>query len=191
MSSLHLAPLSILSLALMPACAFNEQKVTLAPKVVLATSTLGQGVSVAVGVVDERPSQSLGRRGTAYGAAAEITTDQDVGALVRTEIENGLRQHGFNIAATGADTQLVVEIRLLEYKTSTGFWTGGVNVQAALKAIATRAEHRFEHLYRTDNENRVVISPTADTNEAWINAGLSDVLTKLLSDATLLDALRK
>lgn len=176
--------------ALLQACAFNSQQVRLAPAPIVAPSALGQGVELAIEVVDERPSQSLGRRGSGFGPAAEITTEQDVAAVVRDAVVDGMRKHGFAIAAGAAPAQLKVELRLLEYSTSQGFWTGGIQVQAALKAIATREGRRFEQVYRSDNENRVVLVPTAGTNEEWINAGLSDVLGKLMSDPALLEALR-
>jgi uncharacterized lipoprotein len=178
--------------ALVQACAFNSQTVKLAPQPVVAATALGQGVELSVEVVDERPSQSLGRRGGGFGPAAEITTDQDVAAVVHAAVVDGVRRHGFAIAAgASAPAHLKVELRLLEYSTSQGFWTGGVQVQAALKATALRNGKSFEQLYRSDNENRVMIVPTAGTNEEWINAGLSDVLGKLLSDTALLEALRR
>ena len=65
-------------------CAYAKQQANLAPTVSVIESTQGQGMTVAVRVVDERPSKSLGNRGTAYGAAAEITSVQEV-AVVRSE----------------------------------------------------------------------------------------------------------
>jgi len=174
--------------ALMAAgCAFNPQKANLAPAVSIAASTEGKGVTVAVRVSDERPSKSLGRRGTAYGAAAEITAAQDVAVVVQEQIIAGLKKKGFAAVAEGASSNatLSVEVRLLEYSTSQGFWTGGVNIRGALKAMATKNGKSYEKMYRSDKEQRVVVVPTAETNEKWINDALSDVLTQLLSDSAL------
>lgn len=167
-----------------PGCAFNPQTANIAPTVSVMGSSEGDGVSVAVRVVDERAKKSLGRRGTAYGAAAEITAAQDVATIVHDEIIAGLKKKGF-VAGPEGDTKLTVEIRLLEYSTSAGFWTGGVQIQSALKAIATKDGKTYEKMYRVDREERVVVVPTAETNEKWINDALSEVLTQLLDDAGL------
>jgi hypothetical protein len=41
-------------------------------------------------------------------------------------------------------------------------------------------------MYRTDKEERVVVVPTAETNEKWINDALSEVLRQLLEDSGLI-----
>ena len=174
-------------------CAFNPQTANITPTVSVMSSSDGKGVSVAVRVSDERPSKSLGRRGTGYGAAAEITAAQNIAAVVQKEIVAGLNKKGF-AAMDGegkANARLSVEVRLLEYSTSQGFWTGGVNVKGALKAVATRNGQTYEKMYRTDKEERVVVVPTAETNEKWINDALSEVLRQLLDDSGLVMFLTK
>lgn len=179
--------MTIIAALCLSGCAFNPQQVNLAPTVSVMSSSEGKAAAVAVHVVDERPSKSLGRRGTAYGAAAEITAAQDVGAVVQKEIIEGLRKKGF--AATdengSAGAKLSVEVRLLEYSTSQGFWTGGVNIRGALKAVATKNGKTYEKMYRTDKEERVAVVPTAETNAKWINGALSEVLRQLLDDSGL------
>ncbi|HMA12402.1 MAG TPA: YajG family lipoprotein, partial [Steroidobacteraceae bacterium] len=84
-----------------------------------------------------------------------------------------------------APVSLTVEVRALNYETSTGFWTGGVEIKSALKAVGLRGGKAFEQMYRSDNEKRVVVVPTAGKNEEWINAALTDVLTQLFNDQGL------
>jgi uncharacterized lipoprotein YajG len=175
------------SLALLMGCAFTPQKAALAPTVNVMQSSEGQGTTVAVRVVDERPSKSLGRRGTAYGAAAEITSEQDVATVVYAQIADGLKKKGFTVVdyKTDADPTLSIELRLLEYSTSQGFWTGGVQVQGAMKAVAKRKGKEYEQMYRIDNKERVVVVPTAKTNEGWINAALGEIIGQLFNDKGL------
>lgn len=174
-------------------CAFNPQKVTLAPSPASSSSTLGSGITVAVKVNDERPKQSLGRRGSGYGPAAEITSSEDVASVVRNALIKGLEQKGFSTSVSTANQsiKLTVDLRLLEYSTSMGMWTGGVQIQAAAKATAVNKDATFEKLYRSDKEERVVVVPTAETNQEWINARLSDLLTQILNDPELLAVLSK
>jgi uncharacterized lipoprotein YajG len=174
--------------ALFAGCAFNPQTATITPTVAVMASSEGRGVTVGVRVVDERPSKSLGRRGTAYGAAAEITAAQDIATIVQNEIIEGLQKKGFSASdySDSANPKLSVEVRLLEYSTSQGFWTGGVHIKGALKAIAVNSGKTYEKIYRTDQEERVVVVPTAETNEKWINEALSEVLRQLLDDHGLI-----
>ena len=164
-----------------------RSKANIAPTVTVVSSSEGTGVAVAVRVTDERPSKSLGRRGTGIGDAAEITAAQDLAAVVQKEIIDGLKKKGFvAVDDSGASsTKLSVEVRLLEYSTSTGFFTGGVHIKGALKAVASKNGKTYEKMYRTEKEERVVIVPTADTNEKWINEALGDVLKQLMDDGGL------
>lgn len=168
-------------------CAFNPQKANITPNVSILGSSEGNGVEIVVRVTDERPSKSLGRRGTAYGAAAEITAAQDLAAVAQKEIIAGLRKKGFAAmdGEAGTKAKLAVEVRLLEYTTSQGFWTGGVHIKGALKAIASKNGKNYENMYRSEKEERVMVVPTAETNEKWINDALTDVLTQLLNDKGL------
>jgi hypothetical protein len=40
-------------------------------------------------------------------------------------------------------------------------------------------------MYRSEKEERIVVVPTAETNEEWINAALSDMLSQLFEDTGL------
>lgn len=154
-------------------------------------SSEGKNVQVAIRVMDERPSKSLGHRGSAYGKAAEITSLEEIAVIVQREVANGLRKKGFTTAdySHEASPRMTIEIRLLEYSTSTGFWTGGVHIKGALKVQATNAGKSYEKFYRSEKEERVVVVPTAETNEKWINDALSDLLTQLLEDNALIQFL--
>lgn len=174
--------------ALVSGCAFNAQTIDLHPTISTPHSAEGQGVSVAVRVVDERASQSLGHRGSAAGAAAEITTNSDVKAIVSEQVIHALQNEGFTVLGPTAqgNANLTVEVRLIQYSTSVGFWTGGIQIEATLEAKAEKAGKNFEQMYRVKNEQRVVVVPTADKNAEWINAALGDVITKLVTDQKLL-----
>ncbi len=173
---------------LLSGCAFNAQTVNLHPTVSGAHSATGQGVSVAVRVVDERASQSLGHRGGAGGAAAEITTNSDVAAVVSEQVTHALQDNGFTVLGPTAQgkARLTVEVRLPNYSPSVGFWTAGIQIEATLEAKAEKAGKNFEQMYRVKNEQRVVVVPTADKNAEWINAAFGDVITKLVTDEKLL-----
>lgn len=185
-----LLPIGALAL-LTTGCAFSPQKVTFAPNPTVTASTVGANISVSVKVEDERDSTAIGHRGTAYGKAASITTEQDIAAVIENTIIAGLRNQGFDARPqTGTtDAALHVELRLIDYDTSTGFWTGGVHIRTTLKARATRGTAIYEQTYRAEREERVTVVPTAETNATWLNQSLDTALTQLLSDTKLIGLL--
>lgn len=168
-------------------CAFHAQKATLSPTLNVTSSDVGAGREVGLKVDDERASTSLGHRGTAYGAAAEITTDQDLASLIRSKVAEGLTSEGYRVVNydQGGGTRLMLQLRDLKYSTSTGFWTGGVEVAGALKATASDGGSVYEKLYRTDKKTRVVVVPTAGKNQEWLNSALSDLLRQVFDDSGL------
>lgn len=178
----------LITVSLVGGCAFNSQTANLAPRTVVASSTEGRNVAVGVRVLDERPSKSLGRRGSGYGPAAEITAAQDLAVIVSDQVKDALRKKGFQPVAysPSENVGLTVEIRLLEYSTSMGFWTGGVHMRGALKAVAHRGSESYENLYRVEREDRVVVTPTASSNEVMINDALTELLSQLAGDSSLI-----
>jgi len=192
MKTYKLLPIGLL-MALLTGCAFTPQEANLDPTISVMPSQEGQGVTVSVNVVDERPSKSLGHRGSGYGKGAEITATQDLDVVVYDKVTAALRTKGFTVADAGVESpvSLKIEVRLLEYTTSVGFWTGGVHVNGALKAIADNNGEIYERMYRSDDEERVVFVPDATSNEKMINESLSFLLNQVIGDNALIGHLAK
>lgn len=172
-------------------CSYNKQTATFAPTVIVAKTNEGAGAPVGLRVVDERPTKSLGHRGNIHGRAAEITTNQDLAAVIHDKISEGLSNRGYAVVPyDGASTKLSVELRSLEYSTSTGFWSGGVAVNAAMKAVASKPGDTYEKMYRSDAERRVQFVPTAGKNEQDLNNGVSAIITDLFDDVGLFKFIR-
>jgi uncharacterized lipoprotein YajG len=174
------------------ACAFTPQTAVIKPDIDLAETDEGHNATVTVKVVDERPDDALGHRGAAF-KGAKITASQDIEDLFRKEIMQGLAKKGFKPTNCGKDSKpnLKVEIRLLEYSTSMGFFTGGIHTKVTLKAVADVNGQTYENLYRVENEKRVMFVPTASANEKYLNQVVSDILTKLFQDQELITTLAK
>lgn len=188
MKSLIRVGLFFCAAIMLSACAYTPQQAVLRPQVTVAEEGVGTGVSVGVKVMDERPDKSLGHRGAAFMKGAKISTDQDVAGVVHEAIAEGLRKKGFNPLPFDdqQEKSLKIEIRLIEYSTSTGFWTGGIHTKAAMKAFAYSGGKTYENFYRTEDEERVVFVPDADANEKMLNQTISNVLDKLFQDQKLL-----
>jgi uncharacterized lipoprotein YajG len=182
------AVLSLVAL-LTSGCVFSGQTVQLMPTTSVASSTTGNGVAVSLKVTDERPDQAIGKRGVG-GMGADLVPAQKVDVVVQSALTDALQKKGFTVVSSGdAAAKLSVEVRFLQYSLSTGFWSGGVNVKVALKAVASANGKNYERLYRKDREERVQLAPTASTNEKWINDALSQALQELIDDTALIETL--
>ncbi len=169
-------------------CAMIPQTVELSPKVSVAADTMGGGKKIELQVVDERPTEVIGHRGSAYGDMAEIKPSREVRNIFYDEIAKGLSTKGFKVNAKGSNStiKLRVDIRLLEYKSSQGFFTFGIHTRSTLKAVASKGGDVYEKLYRVDNEMRTMIVPTTGENARVINETVAKVVEKLFADDALL-----
>jgi uncharacterized lipoprotein len=179
--------------ATLNACSLTPQTATLRPTLSVPQSDIGQKRNVSVQILDERPNQSLGRRGAAGMRGAEIKTDQNVAELISTSVNEGLAQIGFTPEPYDPKNPrlLRIEVRQLEYSTSQGMWSGAVRTNAALKAIARNQGLTYENFYRAANDKRTFFVPGASKNEEMLNQTLSSVIDQIFQDQALLSFLAK
>lgn len=183
--------LSLVALAMAGGCAYTPQTVAIEPTLEVAASDIGGGREVSVYVVDERETTEIGRRGSGMLRGAAITTEQDVAKVFSDTIIANLNKMGYRASAVNSPAPaagaslLRVDIRSIEYETSTGFWTGGVHARGSMKGTATRDNRSYDKLYRVDEEKRVVVVPGADSNAQMINATVSAVIQEMFNDVEL------
>lgn len=174
--------LSLGTLAL-TGCAFNPQTVTFNRDLAVPTAALGGGNAISLVVKDERADTALGRRGTGVAQAAAITTKENMDQVVKDKFTVGLQNLGFKVAAdAGGPRKLTVELRLLGYSTSQGFWTGGVHTKGAIKVMGRFGDTDFEKTFRAEEEERIMVVPTADKNAELLNKILDQTLIKVFAD---------
>lgn len=174
-------------------CAFTPQAVNLRPQVQATTGSSGQGRSVLVTVVDERPRSTLGTRG-ARGVGADLTLAQDLPTVVRSAVSDGLQRQGFTPKTEKPDDgrELRVEIRNLDYGVNVGFWAGTLRTECGLKAICILGTERpYERLYRGEVEETVLVVQGAEANNQYVNEALSKALNELLQDSQLRQCLAR
>jgi uncharacterized lipoprotein YajG len=177
--------------ALMSGCAFQAQAVKIHADVRSAGIVDGGGKAVRLAVVDERPSKVIGQRGVG-GAGADMTVEGDLISIVFDAIASGLGQRHFSPskdAFTGGST-LRVEIRNLDSKNIMGFWAGTLRDEFSLKGICKSARGSdYEDMYNGLFETSVQVVPTGEANDRYVSSAVSDSVSKLVSDNSLLRCL--
>lgn len=182
-SLIILAMLAVLT----PACVWTPQAVILKPEIQPIHGSIGQGRTVLLTVVDERPRTTLGTRAV-KGMGAELTVQGDLTSVVRTALADGLQLQGFVITSDKpADgRELRVEIRNLDYGVTMGFWAGSLRTECGLKAICLiNSKRHYEHLYRGEHQESVQVVQSAEANEKYLNIALSKAINLLLQDPQL------
>lgn len=175
----------------MASCAWTAQEVRLRPTPRIQPGGIGGGRSVFVNVVDERPSTVIGHR-AANNIGAQITAGDEVVRTIRDSVTSNLTQLGFKPVdrVDGGGVELRTEVRNLTYLVSTGFWSGGLDVDVSMKGICIVGIARpYEHLYRGEYDDRVQVVQSAARNEEYINIALTRALEEMLGDTALMNCL--
>ena len=173
-------------------CAWAPQRLTIKAEPQFSKSAVGNGTTVAVQVVDARPSKIIGYRGL-DSALAEIHTTQDVAGIFQDKLIEGLKQKGFNAIPYDGQSLLTLraEIRLIEYSTSTEMWKGSIQAKAVVASYSKKADRIHDRVYRAEREQAVVEAPPARTNERLINSAISEVLQRIVEDQNLTEFLAR
>ena len=174
-------------------CALTPLSVTLSPKVEVAATNLGQGRTVGVTVVDERPRSIVGYRGVGT-MGATITTAGDPPSAVRAALADGLKRHGFN-PVTGQipdGSELRAEIRGLDYTISQAIFSSTLRAEFTLKGICVIGSTRpYEGTYRGEHEESIQIVQTDSGIEEYLNLVSSRAIQRLLQDTQLIQCLAR
>ena len=183
----------VLTSFLVTSCALTPQSVTLRPKVEVAATSLGQGRTVGVTVVDERPRSIVGYRGVGT-MGATITTAGDPPSAVQAALADGLRRHGFNpvMGQIPEGRELRAEIRGLDYTLSQAIFGSTLRTESTLKGICVIGSTRpYEGTYRGEHEESIHIVPSDSANEEYLNLVLSRAIQRLFQDTQLIQCLAR
>ena len=180
----------IVAMPLVCSCAVIHQEITLKPDVNVASTDIGKGRAVKLKTVDERTSAVIGSRGLKGGPAssAEITSSQDVLAVVQTSLLDGLTRKGFRPTLEEGSLQygLRVDLRNLEYSLTPGIVMFNLRAEAAIKATCmVNGKESYDRMYRGEEKDRAFFVQFASANEQYISSALSKAIQSLLDDAKL------
>jgi uncharacterized lipoprotein YajG len=176
-------------------CALTPQEVKFAPTVAPVSRTGPVQASqkqIVLVSADERTSTSIGNRGVGVGMSAEITTNDDLAALIESQLKAALSARGFDVVA-GRNRELHelrVELRNVQYQVTPGIVTGHLRAEAALKGICSfGGERKYEHLYRGESTEEVFVVQFAESNTKHLNTALSAAMSNIMADNALMGCL--
>lgn len=181
----------VLVTGLSSACTLSPQKVDIAPTLETPSRALDAGRSVAIEVIDKRADPIIGTRGGVYADTSTISSRGDPTAGIREALRIALRGYGIASVEDARDgaARVTVALEQLEYVATGKAFVSAVAVSATVSVVCRRDTRTYEARYRAKNSKRVAMAPNEEANEQLINAVLSEVLGRLVTDQKLLDLL--
>jgi uncharacterized lipoprotein YajG len=180
------------AVCLLPACAFIPEQIHLNPEITpIQSKNIGNREKIAIQVIDVRSNSSLGGRPSGYGPAANISLADDIQAVIKNTISQGLSNYNFIPVSSNspARKKLTLRITALNYNQRTGFFTGSSVVDSAIEVTALNNQRSFDNVYRYQKNRDVMFTPTTMADSKEINSVLSNILNQILHDPALLDFL--
>lgn len=176
---------TLLIAACIVACVFTEHDAELRSTAPVVTSNVGRGTKLYFRFVDERDDVVVGHRGLG-GNGAKIMA-AELPAQFESSLRDALIKKGFELVTNeqGSDASVVYRLRSFKYNVSQGYFTSGENSAAVLAVTAKRKAETYDHVYRYNNEERIIFVPTGGHLDEQMNAGLTSVLGQADSDAAL------
>jgi len=181
----------VLSAMVLASCAFTPHEVSIVAHAPTDVSSVGEGVSFYLQVIDDRESLVVGQRGTQM-VGADITAGQIIAVLER-ELMAGFEAKGFtvSISDTSGDVEVEARLRAFKFFIETGLWTGAENTSVVIAIEAKKLGKDYDRTYRSSSEESIMFIPGGDSIDAKLNATLSHVLSQIMSDEKLMAFLAK
>jgi uncharacterized lipoprotein YajG len=164
--------------------------VAITAEVPYTSSSVGDGVTLALQVIDDRDDVVVGRR-MPVGTAADITAKNIIPALER-ELKEGLEAKGFEAlsAQSDADAEFEARLRRFNYFIRQGRYFGATeNTWVVINIEAKKRGKAFERRYRVHMEEPLFFVTAGTGLDRKLNAALSEVLARIMRDAELMSFL--
>jgi uncharacterized lipoprotein len=177
-------------LATLPGCALSPQTITIDPALQAdGPKAIGQGRTLALEVVDSRPSPIIGERGGVYPETSSISTTGDITPNIWRALSGILSDYQFSVVEGDADGSLKMKVVIesIDYVASGGSRVTGVTTSAVVGVVCVNGTREFTGRYRGNTSRDVFIPPDTEENQKLINETLAKVLDRVVSDEKLLE----
>lgn len=171
-------------------CTLSPQTVTITPRIDVQSHPIGRGRTLALEVVDQRPTRHFGYRGGVYETAV-ISPQTDVAQTIRQAIAERLRASQFVVTTLQSDAPLSmrVGIQRIDYVATGEPMITEVRVRAAIRLTIRNQERVLTSQYQANSARRVLGPPSESANEAFINEVIAQALQRMFQDGAVIDLL--
>lgn len=191
----RLAMLAVAGAALvLVGCAHSPQQLNVQPQVQVPLNPVANAQPVVVVVQDTRQSKVLGTRGGMYPNSSNLTINDQALPHIKQQVEQSLRQLGFNVVSEGTPNanRLTVSLAELRYQspTSTTYVTEA-DIGATFAAEARGMNKQYQGRYGASANHRFGYAPNQATNTRLVTEVMSDALTRVFRDPEIVRVLQQ
>jgi uncharacterized lipoprotein YajG len=182
-----------LVLLLLSGCALTTGHVNLAYRPTTQTTNLATSNSprVMVTVADKRPTQVVGQKINGFGMkTADIVSDSDVPGTLKSAFQTELNSRGFSEGAGG--NVVSVSLSNFESQFAWGFFSGDATGTIGMQVTVRHPDGSVAYDKYITGQSKDWIEISGEGNaEHVLNAAMQDGVTKVFSESTFLDSLKK
>lgn len=175
---------------LLAGCATSPQTLTVAPELVL-TPLSGVSMPVELLVKDSRENtELLGYRNAKQ--QGPISFSESLAKSIGETVEKALNDQGVETKAGGPEPKTVMEIEIeeLKYWSPDESWVSRIEMKAEISVKVTRGQTSIKKRFASNRMQEVATAPTAEYNQIFLNAMLTELLTKALSDREIVSFIK-
>lgn len=175
-------------------CAHSPQQLTVQPQINKPLNPVAQQQPVTVQVQDTRQSKILGTRGGIYPDSSNITISDSTLSAVRQQVENALRQLGFNVVPQGTPNanSLTLNLSDLSYQSpKSSVYVTQADISATFVAQARNMNKNYQGRYSSSLQQRFGYAPNEQTNTQLVTDVMSDALTRVFQDPAIIQILQQ
>ncbi|AQZ93515.1 YajG family lipoprotein [Halopseudomonas phragmitis] len=175
-------------------CAHSPQQLNVQPQVQVPLNPVARQQPVVVVVQDTRPSKVLGTRGGIYPDSSNITINEQSLGQVRHQVEQAVRQLGFNVVPEGTPNanRLTVSLADLRYQSpKSSAYVTQADISATFAAEARSSNQQYQGRYSASAQHRFGYAPNQATNTRLVTEVMSDALTRVFQDPTIVEILQR
>ena len=175
-------------------CAHSPQRLNVQPQINKPLNSVARQQPVVVTVQDVRQSKILGTRGGIYPDSSSITLSDNTINAVRQQVEQGVRQLGFNVVPEGTPNanHLTVGLSDMTYQSPKGTaYVTQADLSATFTAEARNMNKNYQGRYSSSLQQRFGYAPNQATNTKMVTDVMSDALTRVFQDQQLIQILQQ
>ena len=164
-------------------CAHSPQQLSVQPEILVPLNPVARQQPVV-----------LGTRGGIYPDSSSITISEQTLPKVRQQVEQALRQQGFNVVPEGTPNanNLTVSLAELKYQSPTATtYVTEANIAATFIAEAQAGNTRYQGRYGASAQHRFGYAPNQATNTRLVTEVMSDALTRVFKDSEIVRVLQR
>jgi uncharacterized lipoprotein YajG len=146
---------------------------------------------VALKIIDKRSTQIVGSKINGFGMkTADIVSDSDVPATLKTAFETELENRGFKLGPNGL--VLVVELRNLQNQFALGFFSGESTGSVGMDVTIERPDgvKIYDQYITGQGQDSIELADMTNAQKT-LNAAIQNAVSKTFNDSAFIEALQR